>query len=76
MQKRISEMASVISHEMLGTRQKLLVTGPSRKDPNELSGRTENNRIVNFKGDASLIGGFVDVTITEAFANSLRGDVI
>ncbi|EQD61644.1 Deoxyribonuclease/rho motif-related TRAM domain protein [mine drainage metagenome] len=51
----------------------MLVEGPSRKDPRELSGRTENMRTVNFPGDARLRGQFVDVSITAALSNSLRG---
>jgi tRNA-2-methylthio-N6-dimethylallyladenosine synthase len=76
LQRRISEMAAAISEGMVGSTQKVLVTGPSRKDPNELSGRTENNRVANFKGDASLVGQFVELHITEAFPNSLRGDYL
>jgi len=75
LQARITEMATAISRSMVGTTQRVLVTGPSRKDPTEMSGRTENNRVVNFKGDASLIGQFVDLDITEAFTNSLRGEL-
>jgi tRNA-2-methylthio-N6-dimethylallyladenosine synthase len=73
LQKRISAMASAISKAMVGTTQRVLVTGHSRKDPGELAGRTENNRVVNFSGDDALIGQFVDVHISEAFTNSLRG---
>ena len=59
---------------MVGTRQKILVDRPSRKDPNQLAGRTENNRVVNFDcNNKDLIGQFVDVEITEALPNSLRG---
>ena len=76
LQRRISEMAAAISDSMVGSRQRVLVTGPSRKDPNELSGRTENNRVANFKGDAALVGRFVELHITEAFPNSLRGDYL
>ena len=54
---------------MIGTRQRLLVEGPSRRDPNELMGRTENNRIVNFAAPARLIGQMVDVIITDAHTN-------
>ena len=60
---------------MIGTRQRLLVEGPSRRDPNELMGRTENNRIVNFAAPARLIGQMVDVIITDAHTNSLRARV-
>jgi len=76
LQARITEMATAISRSMVGTTQRVLVTGPSRKDPNELSGRTENNRVVNFKGDPGLVGQFVDIEITEAFTNSLRGKLV
>ena len=55
--------------------QRVLVEGPSRKRASELTGRTENMRFVNFAGDARMIGQFVDVTITEALSNSLRGRV-
>jgi tRNA-2-methylthio-N6-dimethylallyladenosine synthase len=58
---------------MVGSVQKVLVTGPSRKDPNELTGKTENMRSVNFAGDARLVGQFVDVVVTGALSNSLRG---
>ncbi|MCL4135270.1 UNVERIFIED_CONTAM: hypothetical protein GTU68_031478 [Idotea baltica] len=73
LQKRIIEMAVEISHNMVGTTQTVLVDRPARKDQNQISGRTENNRVVNFDGDHSLIGQFVDVKITEALPNSLRG---
>jgi tRNA-2-methylthio-N6-dimethylallyladenosine synthase len=58
---------------MVGSVQRVLVEGPSRKNPQELSGRTENNRTVNFPSPASLRGQFVAVTITAALSNSLRG---
>lgn len=73
LQARISQKAAEISAAMVGSTQKILVVGYSRKDPEELSGRTENNRVVNFKGSDSLIGNFVDIEITEALPNSLRG---
>jgi tRNA-2-methylthio-N6-dimethylallyladenosine synthase len=76
LQAKISEQASAISQSMVGTVQRVLVEGISRKDENEISGRTENNRVVNFPGDAALIGQFVEVHITEAFPNSLRGDLL
>jgi tRNA-2-methylthio-N6-dimethylallyladenosine synthase len=76
LQTRISQQAQAISREMIGTIQNILVTGPSRKDPGQLSGRTANNRVVNFKGDSSLLGEFVSVKITESFPNSLRGDLV
>ncbi|MCC7120847.1 MAG: TRAM domain-containing protein, partial [Gammaproteobacteria bacterium] len=54
--------------------QRVLVTGHSRKNARELAARTANNRVVNFAGEATLIGGFVDVRITAALPNSLRGE--
>jgi tRNA-2-methylthio-N6-dimethylallyladenosine synthase len=65
-----------ISESRVGTVQKILVEGPSRKDKSELMGRTECNRIVNFPGAARLVGQLVDVTITEALPHSLRGEVV
>jgi tRNA-2-methylthio-N6-dimethylallyladenosine synthase len=77
LQGRIAQQAQAISRRMVGTEQRVLVTGYSKKDPGQLSGRTENNRVVNFAcADASLIGEFVDVTILEAYPNSLRGSLI
>ena len=64
-----------ISKRMVGTVQSVLVEGPSRKDPNQLAGKTENNRTVNFAGPKRLVGQFVDVVITEVSTNSLRGRV-
>jgi tRNA-2-methylthio-N6-dimethylallyladenosine synthase len=65
-----------ISASRVGTVQRILVEGPSRKDPNELMGRTECNRIVNFAGAPRLVGRMVDVTITQALPHSLRGEVV
>jgi len=76
LQDRINQQAQSISRNMVGTQQRLLVTGPSRKDPSEIQGRTENNRVVNFKGDIALVGEFVDVEVGEALPNSLRGMLI
>ncbi|MEX1222284.1 MAG: tRNA (N6-isopentenyl adenosine(37)-C2)-methylthiotransferase MiaB [Idiomarina sp.] len=76
LQQRINQQALNHARRMLGTEQRILVIGPSKKDPMELSGRTENNRVVNFIGQPGMIGQFVDVKITDVFANSLRGDVI
>ncbi len=73
LQDRILQQASQISRKMVGTTQSVLVEGHSRKSDDELSGRTENNRVVNFPGPESLIGHFVDVSVTEALNNSLRG---
>jgi tRNA-2-methylthio-N6-dimethylallyladenosine synthase len=73
LQNRIAEMAGEISRAMVGTRQRVLVEGVSKKDYAQMSGRTENNRVVNFTGHPKLAGQFVDVLITEALPNSLRG---
>ena len=73
LQARINEMAQAISEAMVGSRQRILVEGHSKKNANELAGRTENNRVVNFAGPPSLIGQMVDVDITGALAHSLRG---
>ena len=74
LQGRIIQQAQAISRRMVGTRQTILVTGVSKKDPGQLQGRTENNRAVNFSSsDQKLIGEFVDVEILEALPNSLRG---
>lgn len=76
LQQRIEERAREISRGMVGCVERVLVTGCSRKDAAQLCGRTENNRIVNFHGNACLLGQFVDVRITEALPNSLRGEVL
>jgi tRNA-2-methylthio-N6-dimethylallyladenosine synthase len=76
LQAAINDNAARISREMVGSIQTVLVEGPSRKDPNELAGRTENMRFVNFPGSARLIGQFVDVEITDTRTNSLRGRVV
>lgn len=76
LQARILEQAHTISHNMVGTVQRVLVERPSKKDPNQFAGRTENNRWVNFDGHQRLIGKFVDIQITEALPNSLRGTVV
>lgn len=68
--------AQQISRQMHGTEQRILVEGPSKQDPMQLRGRTENNRVVNFDGTPDLIGQFVDVTITEVLPHSLRGALL
>ncbi|GED21443.1 tRNA (N6-isopentenyl adenosine(37)-C2)-methylthiotransferase MiaB [Halomonas halmophila] len=77
LQERINQQAMQISRRMVGTTERVLVTGFSSKDPGQLSGRTENNRVVNFRAPnpTELIGYFVDLEITEALPNSLRGDL-
>lgn len=73
LQKTINAQAYAISESMTGSIQRILVERTSTRDESEMAGRTENNRVVNFAGDQSLIGKFVDVEITEARPNSLRG---
>tara|TARA_R110001599_G_scaffold38616_16_gene118369 strand:- start:33 stop:1385 length:1353 start_codon:yes stop_codon:yes gene_type:complete len=76
LQARILQEAQAISRRMVGTVQRVLVTGVSKKDPGELQGRTENNRVVNFHcTDQSLIGEFADLEIVDALPNSLRGQL-
>ena len=75
LQQRINQMAGAISDAMVGTVQKVLVTGPSRKNVREMSGRTENNRVVNFPAANDIVGQFVDIRVTEALPNSLRGEL-
>jgi tRNA-2-methylthio-N6-dimethylallyladenosine synthase len=72
LQERISQQAMAISCSMVGSTQRVLVERLSRKSQLQVTGRTENMRWVNFDGNASLIGKFVDVVITEALPNSLR----
>jgi len=76
LQQRINQHAQEISRKMVGSMQRVLVSRTSRKDPGQLAGRTANNRVVNFKGDTALIGTFVDLKITEAMPNSLRGELV
>lgn len=77
LQSRIIQNAQQISRRMVGTTQRILVNGYSKKDPGLLSGRTENNRVVNFRcSNPDLIGHFADVNIVQAYANSLVGELI
>lgn len=74
LQARIAQQAQQISEAMVGTRQRILVTGYAKRDPGQLSGRTENNRVVNFSSqNTDLIGEFTEVEITAAYTNSLLG---
>jgi tRNA-2-methylthio-N6-dimethylallyladenosine synthase len=73
LQRVINEEAARIGQGMVGTVQRVLVDRPSKKNPLQLAGRTDNNRVVNFDGPRALIGQFADVVITEALPNSLRG---
>jgi len=76
LQAQVREQAFAISSGMVGTVERILVEGHSKKDARQLAGRTENNRVVNFDGHARLIGQFVDVTITQALSNSLRARLV
>lgn len=76
LQQRIREQAEDIAQSMIGSTQRVLVTGVSKKDAQQLAGRTENNRVVNFSGGGELVGGFADVFIDEALPNSLRGSLV
>ena len=76
LQTRINQQAMIISKAMVGTIQSVLVERPSKKNPTQYAGRTENNRWVNFHGDTSCLGQFVDLMITEALPNSLRGRLV
>jgi tRNA-2-methylthio-N6-dimethylallyladenosine synthase len=73
LQERLAQQGAQISEAMVGSDQRILVTGPSRKDANELCGRTENNRVVNFAGPAELIGQMISVHITASRRSTLRG---
>jgi len=79
LQTRIAEQASAISEAMVGSVQRVLVEGVSKKSDSELAARTDNNRVVNFDGGPNgrrLIHQFVDVRITAALPNSLRGEIV
>ncbi len=76
LQQLLQSQAQSYSRRLVGTTQRVLVAGPSRKDPGQLAGRTECNRVVNFAGESDWIGTFVDVKITEALPNSLRGEPV
>jgi tRNA-2-methylthio-N6-dimethylallyladenosine synthase len=75
LQARLDTQYRTHSQAMIGTRQRVLVTGRAVKDAADLQARTENNRVVNFPGGAARIGSYADVTITAAFAHSLRGEI-
>ncbi len=75
-QQRFNTQARAISERMVGSRQRVLIERPAKRDRNELAGRTDNNRWVNFQGPAHLINQFADVVITEARPNSLRGRIV
>lgn len=77
LQQRIFNNAQQIGRQMVGTTQRILVSGFSRKNPGQLQGRTENNRVINFSStDTALIGQFVDVVVRESLVNSMRGELL
>jgi tRNA-2-methylthio-N6-dimethylallyladenosine synthase len=76
LQGLVEAQAARIARSMVGRTERILVERPSRKDSRQMAGRTENNRVVNFAGGPELIGDFVDVLITEALPNSLRGELV
>ena len=76
LQKRIDEQAAVISERMVGSRQRILVEAVSKKNADELAGRTDNNRVVNFAGNPRLINQFIEVNIASAMPHSLRGEIV
>jgi len=75
LQEKIRLNAQAISQGMVGTIQRILVEGSSRKDPGEFCGRTDNNRVVNFAGHTGLIGSFIDIRITAVSSHTLRGEI-
>ena len=76
LQGKINQQAQAISQRMVGSRQRILIEGLSKKDSGELCGRTDNNRMVNFAGDPAKIGHFINVHITAALSHSLRGEIV
>ncbi len=76
LQSRINELGRAVSESMVDSVQRVLVERPSKRDVQQFSGRTENNRVVNFRASRDLIGEFTDVRITDALPNSLRGELV
>ncbi|SBT11189.1 isopentenyl-adenosine A37 tRNA methylthiolase [Candidatus Propionivibrio aalborgensis] len=76
LQKRIDELAQIVSQSMVGSIQRVLVEGLSKKDKTELAGRTDNNRVVNFTGDPRLVHQFLDLRIISVAPHSLRGEIV
>jgi tRNA-2-methylthio-N6-dimethylallyladenosine synthase len=76
LQAQLEAQSRAIGERMVGSVERVLVEGPSKKNPDELAGRTGNNRVVNFPAARDLIHGFVEVTITSALAHSLRGELL
>jgi len=76
LQAAIDAQYRAASDAMVGSRQRVLVTGPSAKDAREMAARTDNNRVINFPGDPALAGRYVDVLVSAALAHSLRGELV
>jgi tRNA-2-methylthio-N6-dimethylallyladenosine synthase len=76
LQKKIDEQEQIVNQKMVGSVQRILVEGVSRKDGTELMGRTDNNRVTNFRANPRLIGQFVNVTITAVSTHTLRGEIV
>ena len=76
LQDRIADQEDTVAQAMLGTTQRALIEGTSKKDAHELAARTDNNRVVNFSGDTGMIGGFVEVKITQVVRHTLRGELV
>ena len=75
LQDKLSSLEDAVGQSMLGSVQRVLVEGISKKDVLELAGRTDNNRVINFRGSPGMIGRFVDVSVTEVVRHSLRGEL-
>jgi tRNA-2-methylthio-N6-dimethylallyladenosine synthase len=75
LQVALDASAKAISESMVGSVERILIEGAARRNPQELAGRTSNNRVVNFSGSSRLIGNLIDVRITAALAHTLRGEV-
>jgi tRNA-2-methylthio-N6-dimethylallyladenosine synthase len=75
LQDRIAEQESGVAQSMLGSVQRVLVEGVSKKDALELAGRTDNNRVINFCGQPGMIGHFVAVKVTQVVRHTLRGEL-
>jgi tRNA-2-methylthio-N6-dimethylallyladenosine synthase len=76
LQERVDKQAQLISQGMVGSKQRVIVEGVSKKNAEELSGRTDNNRVVNFAGSKTFVGHILDVKITAALAHTLRGEMM
>jgi len=76
LQRQLDRQAAAISDTMVGSTQRVLVEGASKRNPAELAGRTANNRVVNFPGSTALHHSYADVRITAVLSHSLRGELV